>query len=650
MKRLFLSALAVLMLVAGCGKYDDTDLKNRVGNLENRVSALEELCKQLNTNISSLQTIVIALQENDFITSVTEIKSGGEVIGYTITFSKSEPVTIYHGKNGDKGDKGDQGDKGDKGDKGEDGYTPQIGVKQDADGHYYWILDGEWLTDTDGNKISAEGKPGENGDGNDGRDGITPQLKIEDGYWYISYDEGQSWQQLGKATGENGADGKDGTNGVDGINGDSIFSDVDTSNPDYVIFTLSDGTQIQVPRSSQLAIKFDKESPISMLPNSTCEIGYTVTGNTADLYIEVVTSGDVKAKVNNPNEAEGTLTIIAGADLDEFTRVVVLVSNGEKTIMSSLSFEDAGPVAIPDNMEAAFPDAIFRDYLLKNFDTDGDGRISQSEADDIETIDVNISTFSKDELKIASLEGIQYFSNLKELYCNGNKITKLKLSKNTALTTLTCANNLLTALDLSNNTKLVRLEFGTNQLTALDITRNTALERLDCISNQLTELDVTQNTALGYLRCATNKLTALDVTNNTALKELYCGQNQFTHLDVTKNTELTLLSCAAGVLTELDVTHNEKLETLYCNSNALTGLDLSHNAALISLWCYSNNLTTLDVSQTALGTSSVSNPLDCAPMATLQTLILKTGWKIKGINLNRSSSYIPATTQIEYAE
>ena len=191
---------------------------------------MEELCKQMNTNISSLQTIVTALQKNDYVTNVTPIMQNGKEVGYTIAFSKSNPITIYHGK---------------------DGHTPVIGVKQDTDGRYYWTLDGDWLTDDSGNKIKAEGTDGKDGTdgsngedgqpGQDGADGVTPQLKIEDGYWYISYNGGSSWEQLGKATGE---DGIDGTNGQDG---DSFFRSVDTSNSEYVVFTLADGTEIKLP-------------------------------------------------------------------------------------------------------------------------------------------------------------------------------------------------------------------------------------------------------------------------------------------------------------------------------------------------------------------------------------------------------------------
>lgn len=261
-----LLTVAATLFAVGCQKYNDTPLKNRVGELENRVAALEELCKQMNTNISSLQTIVKALQNNDYVTAVTPVTKNGETIGYTIAFSKSAPITIYHGENGKDGADGKDGVNG------KDGNTPVIGVRQDSDGVYYWTLDGEWLLDGAGNKIKAEGRDGQNGadgkdgingsdgkdgqdgkdgvngsdgkDGANGKDGITPQLKIENGYWYVSTDNGATWTNLGKATGEDGANGTDGKNGIDG---DSFFQSVDTTDSEYVVFTLADGTQIKLP-------------------------------------------------------------------------------------------------------------------------------------------------------------------------------------------------------------------------------------------------------------------------------------------------------------------------------------------------------------------------------------------------------------------
>ena len=213
-KLLAYAALFAVVALTSC-KYDDDDLWNNVHGLENRVAKLEELCKQMNTNISSLQTIVTALQNNVYVTGTTPLMKDGKEIGYTITFSKGNPITIYHGKDGQDG---------------EDGTTPTIGVKKDTDGVYYWTLNGEFIM-VEGGKIKAEGK-----DGTNGTNGTTPQFKIENDYWFVSYDNGTNWTQLGKATGE------------DGIGGDSMFSGVDyATSTDYVIFTLSNGTQIKLP-------------------------------------------------------------------------------------------------------------------------------------------------------------------------------------------------------------------------------------------------------------------------------------------------------------------------------------------------------------------------------------------------------------------
>ena len=215
MQKLLPLLMCVLLLLGCSDKYDDSALRNDLNDLENRVAKLEDLCKQMNTNISSLQTIVTALQNNVYVTGTTPLMKDGKEIGYTITFSKGNPITIYHGKDGQDG---------------EDGTTPTIGVKKDTDGVYYWTLNGEFIVVDDG-KIQAEGK-----DGTNGTNGTTPQFKIENDYWFVSYDNGANWTQLGKATGE------------DGVGGDSMFSGVDyETSTDYVIFTLSNGTQIKLP-------------------------------------------------------------------------------------------------------------------------------------------------------------------------------------------------------------------------------------------------------------------------------------------------------------------------------------------------------------------------------------------------------------------
>lgn len=66
------------------------------------------------------------------IKSVTPVMNGNKVIGYTITFLKADPVTVYHGKKGADGEDGKNGEDGKDGNDGKDGlngYTPIIGIK-----------------------------------------------------------------------------------------------------------------------------------------------------------------------------------------------------------------------------------------------------------------------------------------------------------------------------------------------------------------------------------------------------------------------------------------------------------------------------------------------------------------------------------------
>ena len=334
-KLLLLFSAALTMLFTGCMQFDDTriwdaidELEDLFKDLDDRVEDLEEACEKMNTNIEALQTLVAALQANDTITSIAPIKQGDKVVGYTISFSKSEPITIYHGndgKDGTNGTDGKDGQDGENGKDGKDGYTPTIGVAQE-DGVYYWTLDGEWLLDDNGNKIKAvgtdgkdgadgedgkdgangeDGKDGENGtngengkdgeDGADGKDGITPQLEIRDGYWYISYDNGATWKELGKATGEDGKDGADGedgkdgkdgedgtngTDGQDGKDGDSLFQSV-TWDEENVYFTLADGSVITIPLADGAVTKEVEVIAVEMIglcEDNTCAFILTNSG------------------------------------------------------------------------------------------------------------------------------------------------------------------------------------------------------------------------------------------------------------------------------------------------------------------------------------------------------------------------------------
>lgn len=306
---------AFAFCVAGC--YDDSQLWDSLNDHEVRILKLETICNQINTNISSLEAIVSALQNNDFVTSVSPITENGKEIGYTITFSKSGSITIYHGKNGSAGIDG------------EDGMAPVIGVKQDIDGVWYWTINGVWLLDEGGNMIPAMGNNGSDGKpGTDGKDGVTPQLKIEDYYWYISYDNGSSWTQLGKAVGENGINGKD------GVDGDTLFSSV-TQDENGVHFVLSDGTIITIPAQKELTIIIEQDE-VAMEDNGCVIIPFTIYGAEDSVRVSAIAEGPYETKVESSENNTGTITVTTSGTAEN-GKVLVFVSCRQLTIMKEIT-------------------------------------------------------------------------------------------------------------------------------------------------------------------------------------------------------------------------------------------------------------------------------------------------------------------------
>ena len=251
MKKLIPLFCALLFLSGSCTQIDTTEIWDNINSLEERVSELERLCKEMNSNISALQAIVSALEKHDYVQSVTPIEKDGENIGYVLTFVYSGSVTIFHGNDGQDGAPGANGTDGENGKDGADGQTPIISVAKDADGIYYWTVNGSWLLDEKGQKVKAVGIDGNDGSagmpGTDGKDGKTPELKIEDGKWFVSYDNGASWLELGQATGDQGSQGPTGPQGPAGEDGDAFFLSVDSSNPEYVLIILANGTELKIP-------------------------------------------------------------------------------------------------------------------------------------------------------------------------------------------------------------------------------------------------------------------------------------------------------------------------------------------------------------------------------------------------------------------
>lgn len=97
---------------------------------------------------------------------------------------------------------------------------------------------------------------------------------------------------------------------------------------------------------------------------------------------------------------------------------------------------------------AYFPDPTFRTGVHSFYDKNTDGMLSTAEARAVDNM------FFGDLKTITTLKGIEYFTALKALRCNGNPLAALDVSALTNLQVLECYNTNITTLDVSKNTYL----------------------------------------------------------------------------------------------------------------------------------------------------------------------------------------------------
>lgn len=346
----------LLTLPAGCYN-DDTlsglgqyaDVLDKLNDHEERLAALEQWQKQMNDNMAALQQLI---NTTDCITAVTPIEQGGEVIGYTITFRYSDPITLYNGKKGDKGDPGQDGQDGEDGADGQDGEDgrdaplPLISITQGTDGNWYWTLNGELILDDKGNPVRANGEKGSDGTqgtpgvpGTPGQSAPTPQVYtgsylstnlgtatdaegnalVSDAI-YLSVDGGATWHRISGEkgdTGDKGETGDTGATGPQGDKGDSMFSQepqVDTDNG-CVVFYLANGESFTVPLYVTMSITFADETFFAPAPGESVEMTIRVTGETENTSLQVIAPEGWATELKDTDE-KGlyTLTLTAPAN------------------------------------------------------------------------------------------------------------------------------------------------------------------------------------------------------------------------------------------------------------------------------------------------------------------------------------------------
>ena len=254
--------LAVASVCCACG-----DLKDRVDVLEQKVSALES---KVNQNVNSITALVDAAKKAVTITKVETLTDG-----YKIYFSDGTISTISNGVNGTDGKDGVDG---------KDAVAPVIGIKEE-EGVYYWTIDGEFVLNN-GQKVPVTGK-----------DGLTPQFKIQDGKWYVSFD-GNTWNAV-PVTGTEKPE--------------LVMSETD----DEYVFTLGE-TTIRIAKEHAFMIKVTSDVQ-KVTPGEVVSFGYTVTGADATTHVIIEANG-VEAQLD---EEKSLVTVTVPSVIEDNSYVMV---------------------------------------------------------------------------------------------------------------------------------------------------------------------------------------------------------------------------------------------------------------------------------------------------------------------------------------
>ena len=351
--------LAVLALTA-C-KYDDSALWEQLDQnkeyiaASERIAALEVWQAKTNTNIQSTRTL---LGTDDCITAVTPVTEAGVRVGYTITFLNSPAITIYNDENGVAG------------------ITPQIGVTQEEDGKWYWTLNGDLLTDGEGNSIQANGDSAPVPQLSTGASLTVSQdsdgAAIVADAIYLSVDDGKTWTR------------------VSGEDVSSFFSDVDTSDPTCVTFTLADGASFSIVRYTDLKLTFDR-SAVYLGYGNTITVGFTAEGNETFSTDNLIIVAPVGWKVSTGLATRASTGFSLTVTAPEEAQLTAGTAVAEGDILVMLS--DGQSETVIGRIKADCKDT----YLVMHEVSEGELATAIGSRTDLTSITVTSGSFNKED-------------------------------------------------------------------------------------------------------------------------------------------------------------------------------------------------------------------------------------------------------------
>lgn len=180
------------------------------------------------------------------------------------------------------------------------------------------------------------------------------------------------------------------------------------------------------------------------------------------------------------------LAVVLCASIFVYTGIVFAdqdINNGLGAVEScnhhNLTYFAGVPACVNENgdlhiCENNFPDENFREYVINETISHSNADyITKREAEEVTQLLFNCNSVGDfgylGETPVKSVKGLEFFTQLSQLRCEGHEIEEIHLSNNKQLTLLMIPNNRLKELDLTANTELKNLSCGKNELESLEV-------------------------------------------------------------------------------------------------------------------------------------------------------------------------------------
>ena len=275
-----------------------------------------------------------------------------------------------------------------------------------------------------------------------------------------------------------------------------------------------------------------------------------------------------------------------------------------------------------------------------SIDLNNNGEIEIFEAQQISVLHL-YCIGCENNLKINSIEGIEYFTNLNHLGLNENLIATIN-SLPLSLEVLTIDENMLTSLNLGYLTNLSFLSCSFNPLNLLIIPNS--IITLDCFENNLTNLDLSNASQLVEINTGNNNISSLDLSNSEILFQVNISNTPLTNISINSN-HLRFLKINDTYLENLNLTQTEDLWQIDLSNNNLSTLVLPEVNNIMQLYVQDNNLTNLNLSSLyALKVFHCQNNnlvfLDLSNSTELFNLNCSNNLNLNYLNIKNGSNYV----------